>query len=161
MTKKVNVDKLNSLIQNEVANTLAEVNKTKKSSTTKKAVEKPKAEPKAKVEEPKKVTTPKATTKKETKPKAETQKEKVTKEVSKRNQTQLIEQVVANREVKYIYPEDVNDTLSRKSWRQKVRNKLERLERNMFRIKDQNSKEYKAAEKEYNEYRKTVLKEVG
>lgn len=155
MTKKVNVDKLNSLIQSEVANTLAEVNKTKKSST-KKAVKEPKADPKEAKEEPKKVTT-----KKETKTKAEAKKEKVTKEVTKRNKDQLIEQVVANREVKYIYPEDVNDTLSRKSWRQKVRNKLERLERNMFRIKDQNSKEYKAAQKEYNEYRKTVLKEVG
>lgn len=156
MTKKVNVDKLNSLIQNEVANTLAEVNKTKKTSS-KKAVKEPKEDLKAK-EETKK---PKATPKKKTEPKADTKKEKVTKEVTNRNKEQLIEQVVANREVKYIYPEDVTDTLSRKSWRQKVRNKLERLERNMFRIKDQNSKEYKAAQKEYNDYKKTVLKEVG
>lgn len=156
MTKKVNVDKLNGLIQNEVANTLAEVNKTKKASSNK-AVKEPKEGPNAK-EETKK---PKAIPKKKTEPKADTKKEKVTKEVTNRNKEQLIEQVVANREVKYIYPEDVTDTLSRKSWRQKVRNKLERLERNMFRIKDQNSKEYKAAEKEYNDYRKTVLKEVG
>lgn len=80
------------------------------------------------------------------------------KEVAKQQKASLIEKVVANREVKYIYPEDVKDTLSRKTWRQKTRNKLHQLELAVSRIKDQNSKEYKAALKEYNDFKKEVLK---
>lgn len=154
-TSKVNAAKLTEIINNEVSKSLTEIKekvKSTKKPTAKKAEEKPKAEEKKPVAK---------TTKKVEKTKSETKKEAVTKEVTKINKTQLVEKVVSNREVKYIYPDDVNDTLSRKAWRQKVRNKLERLERDMFRIKDQNSKEYKAAEKSYNEYRKTVLKEVG
>ena len=37
------------------------------------------------------------------------------KEVAKQQKVALVEKVVANREVKYIYPEDVTDTLSRKT----------------------------------------------
>lgn len=80
------------------------------------------------------------------------------KEVAKQQKAALIEKVVANREVKYIYPEDVTDTLSRKTWRQKTRNKLHQLELAVSRIKDQNSKEYKKALKEYNDFKKEVLK---
>lgn len=149
MTTKVNSAKLNQLIQESVANTLTDAKTTKKSRVTKK------------VEEPKVEEQPKSTTKKTTtKPKAEAKKEKVTKEVTERNKNKLIEEVTANREVKYIYPDDVTDTLSRKAWRQKTRNKLEKLERDMYRIKDQNSKEFKAAKKAYDEYRKSVLKEA-
>lgn len=149
MTTKVNSAKLNQLIQESVANTLTDAKTTKKSKVTKK------------VEEPKVEEQPKSTTKKVTaKPKAEAKKEKVTKEVTERNKNKLIEEVTANREVKYIYPADVTDTLSRKAWRQKTRNKLEKLERDMYRIKDQNSKEFKAAKKAYDEYRKSVLKEA-
>lgn len=149
MTTKVNSAKLNQLIQESVTNTLTDAKTTKKSKVTKK------------VEEPKVEEQPKSTTKKVTaKPKAEAKKEKVTKEVTERNKNKLIEEVTANREVKYIYPDDVTDTLSRKAWRQKTRNKLEKLERDMYRIKDQNSKEFKAAKKAYDEYRKSVLKEA-
>lgn len=80
------------------------------------------------------------------------------KEVAKQQKAALIEKVVANREVKYIYPEDVTDTLSRKTWRQKTRNKLHQLELAVSLIKDQNSKEYKKALKEYNDFKKEVLK---
>lgn len=157
-TKKVNTTKLTEIINSEVSKSLDQIKdqvKTKKA-TTKKATAQPKVEEKKPAAK---------TTKKVEKPKAETKetkkKEAVTKEVTKINKTNLVEKVVSNREVKYVYPADVNDTLSRKAWRQKVRNKLEKLERDMFRIKDQTSKEYKAAEKAYNEYKKTVLKEVG
>lgn len=150
MTTKVNSAKLNQLIQESVANTLTDAKTTKKSKVTKK-VEEPKVE-----EQPKSTTTKKVTTN----TKAEAKKEKVTKEVTERNKNKLIEEVTANREVKYIYPADVTDTLSRKAWRQKTRNKLEKLERDMYRIKDQNSKEFKAAKKAYDEYRKSVLKEA-
>lgn len=79
-------------------------------------------------------------------------------EVAKQQKAALVEKVIANREVKYIYPEDVTDTLSRKTWRQKTRNKLHQLELAVSRIKDQNSKEYKKALKEYNDFKKEVLK---
>lgn len=154
-TKKVNTAKLTEIINSEVSKSLNEI-KDKVKSTKKPAAKK--VEEKPKVDEKKPVA---KSTKKVEKPKAESKKDQVTKEVTKINKTNLVEKVVSNREVKYVYPDDVNDTLSRKAWRQKVRNKLDKLERDMFRIKDQNSKEYKAAEKAYNEYRKTVLKEVG
>lgn len=64
----------------------------------------------------------------------------------------------ASREVKYVYPEDVTDSISKKIWRQKTRTKLHQLELAVERIKDQNSKEYKKAFKEYKEFRKQVLK---
>lgn len=94
-------------------------------------------------------------------PKAEApkkEKEATVKEVAKQQKAALVEKVIANREVKYIYPKDVVDTLSRKTWRQKTRNKLHQLELAVSRIKDQNSKEYKKALKEYNDFRKEVLK---
>lgn len=156
-TKKVNTDKLTELINSEVSKSLNEIKDKVKS--TKKPTAKKLEEKEDKKEKGKKPVA--KSTKKVEKSKSETKKEAVTKEVTKINKTNLVEKVVSNREVKYVYPDDVNDTLSRKAWRQKVRNKLDKLERDMFRIKDQNSKEYKAAEKAYNEYRKTVLKEVG
>ena len=61
-------------------------------------------------------------------------------------------------DVKYVYPDDITDTLARKKWRQQTRNELHRLEREMFRIKDQNSKEFKKAAKAYEDFRNKVLK---
>ena len=90
--------------------------------------------------------------------KKSTKKAEVIKEVTPINHKNLIETVISNREVKYIYPPDVIDTLSRKSWRQKVRNKLDQLERDMLRIKDQESKEFKKAKKAYKEYMATIMK---
>ena len=92
------------------------------------------------------------------KKKANKEKEATVKEVAKQQKADLVEKVIANREVKYIYPKDVVDTLSRKTWRQKTRNKLHQLELAVSRIKDQNSKEYKKALKEYNDFKKEVLK---
>ena len=111
-------------------------------------------------EEPKKALKKKVALKKKSS-KAEAQKNpktKAVKEAAKQQKPSIIEEVVAHREVKYIYPADVTDTLSRKSWRTKVRNKLHKLEMDMRRISDQNSKEYKKAEKAYKDYMKEVLK---
>jgi len=140
--KKVN---LNKLINNQVSNSLKEVkaSKTQKPKETKKS--KAKEEPKAKLV--------KTTTKK-----ASTKKEEVVKEVAKQQKPNIIEQVISNREVKYIYPEDVVDTLSRKKWRQQTRNELRKLEREMLRIQDHNSKEYKSAQNKYITFQKKVLK---
>lgn len=85
-------------------------------------------------------------------------KEEIIKEVKQQQKPSIIEQVISNREVKYVYPEDITDTLARKKWRQQTRNELHRLEREMFRIKDQNSKEFKDAAKKYGDFKKKVLK---
>lgn len=143
--KKVNLNKVTELINNQVSNSLKEVkaSKTQKPKETKES--KAKEEPKAKLV--------KATTKK-----ASTKKEEVVKEVAKQQKPNIIEQVISNREVKYIYPDDVTDTLSRKKWRQQTRNELRKLEREMLRIQDHNSKEYKSAQNKYITFQKKVLK---
>lgn len=62
------------------------------------------------------------------------------------------------REVKYLYPEDVVDSLAKKTWRQKTRSEIHRLELAVSRIKDTSSKEYKKALKECNAFKASVLK---
>lgn len=143
--KKVNLNKVTELINNQVSNSLKEVkaSKTQKPKETKES--KAKEEPKAKLI--------KTTTKK-----ASTKKEEVVKEVAKQQKPNIIEQVISNREVKYIYPDDITDTLSRKKWRQQTRNELRKLEREMLRIQDHNSKEYKSAQDKYITFQKKVLK---
>lgn len=95
----------------------------------------------------------------ELKPKGKkSKKEETIKEVKQQQKPSIIEQVISNREVKYVYPEDITDTLARKKWRQQTRNELHRLEREMFRIKDQNSKEFKDAAKKYEDFKEKVLK---
>lgn len=145
--KKVNLNKVTELINNQVSNSLKEVkaSKTQKSKETKES--KAKEKPKAKLV--------KTTTKKVSK------KEAVVKEVAKQQKPNIIEQVISNREVKYIYPDDVTDTLSRKKWRQQTRNELRKLERKMLRIQDHNSKEYKSAQNKYITFQKKVLKVDG
>lgn len=143
--KKVDLNKVTELINNQVSNSLKEVkaSKTQKPKETKES--KAKEEPKAKLV--------KTTTKK-----ASTKKEEVVKEVAKQQKPNIIEQVISNREVKYIYPDDITDTLSRKKWRQQTRNELRKLEREMLRIQDHNSKEYKSAQNKYITFQKKVLK---
>lgn len=139
------MNKVTELINNQVSNSLKEVkaSKTQKPKETKES--KAKEEPKTKLV--------KTTTKK-----ASTKKEEVVKEVAKQQKPNIIEQVISNREVKYIYPDDVTDTLSRKKWRQQTRNELRKLEREMLRIQDHNSKEYKSAQNKYITFQKKVLK---
>lgn len=143
--KKVNLNKVTELINHQVSNSLkeAKASKTQKPKETKES--KAKEEPKAKLV--------KTTTKK-----ASTKKEEVVKEVAKQQKPNIIEQVISNREVKYIYPDDITDTLSRKKWRQQTRNELRKLEREMLRIQDHNSKEYKSAQNKYITFQKKVLK---
>ena len=143
--KKVNLNKVTELINNQVSNSLKEVkaSKTQKPKETKES--KAKKEPKAKLV--------KTTTKK-----ASTKKKEVVKEVAKQQKPNIIKQVISNREVKYIYPDDITDTLSRKKWRQQTRNELRKLEREMLRIQDHNSKEYKSAQNKYITFQKKVLK---
>lgn len=143
--KKVNLNKVTELINNQVSNSLKEVKASKTQKPKEIKESKAKEEPKAKLV--------KTTTKK-----ASTKKEEVVKEVVKQQKPNIIEQVISNREVKYIYPDDVTDTLSRKKWRQQTRNELRKLEREMLRIQDHNSKEYKSAQNKYITFQKKVLK---
>jgi hypothetical protein len=105
----------------------------------------------------------KAEVKKEETPEAakekKVKKEKLVDKTKKKVEANLVEEVVTKREVKYIYPEDCEDTLSRKKFRQTVRNKIHQLELAMLRIEDQNSKEFKKAKKEYLEYKNQFVKE--
>ena len=145
------------VINQEVAQEL-----TKENATEEPKAEAPKKEKKSKkskkAEAPQAIETKAEGKKDKKKKKANKEKEATVKEVAKQQKAALVEKVIANREVKYIYPEDVVDTLSRKTWRQKTRNKLHQLELAVSRIKDQNSKEYKKALKEYNDFKKEVLK---
>lgn len=138
----------NAEVTNPTAETATVTTKEKKNKKEKKA-KKAKAEASAKV-----IETPTAKEKKEKKSK----KAKVVKEVAAQQKESILEEVVSKRGVKYIYPEDVQDTLSRKTWRQKTRNELHRLELAVSRIKDTNSKEYKKALKAYEDFKATVLK---
>lgn len=124
---------------------------------------KEKEEPKAKkLKKVKKVKSEKATENTEVKAiklkKKKTAKDKAVEDTKEQQKPSIMEEVISHRDVKYLYPEDVKDTLSRKTWRQKTRNKLRKLERDMLRITDQNSKEYKKAKKAYMDYQSQVLK---
>lgn len=105
----------------------------------------------------------KAEVKKEETPEAakekKVKKEKLVDKTKKKVEANLVEEVVTKREVKYIYPADCEDTLSRKKFRQTVRNRIHQLELAMLRIEDQDSKEFKKAKKEYLEYKNQFVKE--
>lgn len=135
-------------VTNPTAETATVTTKEKKNKKAKKA----KAEDSAQV-----IETPTAKEKK-AKNEKKAKKAKVVKEVAAQQKESILEEVVSKRGVKYIYPEDVQDTLSRKTWRQKTRNELHRLELAVSRIKDTNSKEYKKALKAYEDFKATVLK---
>ena len=143
--KKIQAQKIEKTNLVEGINNLIE-EKTQKVEKSKKAL---KAE--AKKEE-----TPEAAKEKKVK---KTQKEKLVDKTKKKVEANLVEEVVTKREVKYIYPADCEDTLSRKKFRQTVRNKIHQLELAMLRIEDQDSKEFKKAKKEYLEYKNQFVKE--
>lgn len=86
-------------------------------------------------------------------------KDKLISKTQEKVEANLVEEVVTKREVKYIYPADCEDTLSRKKFRQQVRNKIHQLELAMLRIENQDSKKYKKAKKEYLEYKNQFVKE--
>lgn len=85
-------------------------------------------------------------------------KEATIKEVTKQQEASIAEKVVSTRDVKYLYPADIQDQLARKKWRQAVRNKYHALERECYKFQDQNSKEYKEALKVFETFKAEVLK---
>lgn len=159
---KKNETKVTNLVATKVAEQLEGIknSKTAKASAPKASAPKAKKTKKELVQDAQEAATNFANAKLvELSPKTQTsKKEQVVKEVKEQQKPSIIEQVISNREVKYVYPADVVDTLARKKWRQQTRNELHRLELAMARIKDTNSKEFKAAAKAYEDFRKKVLK---
>lgn len=156
---KKNESKVTNLVATKVAEQLEGI-KNSKTKTSKASTPKAKKTKKELVQDAKEAATNFANAKLvELSPKTKTSKKaQVVKEVKEQQKPSIVEQVISNREVKYVYPADVVDTLARKKWRQQTRNELHRLELAMARIKDQNSKEFKAAAKAYEDFRKKVLK---
>lgn len=156
---KKNESKVTNLVATKVAEQLEGI-KNSKTKTSKASTPKAKKTKKELVQDAKEAATNFANAKLvELSPKTPTSKKaQVVKEVKEQQKPSIVEQVISNREVKYVYPADVVDTLARKKWRQQTRNELHRLELAMARIKDQNSKEFKAAAKAYEDFKKKVLK---
>lgn len=150
--KKLNTTKVQELINNQVSKTLNQVSESPKKETKKKStkklvpIEESQKEEPIQEEKPKKKTSKKST------------KEQVIKEVEKQQKPSLVEKVISQREVKYIYPEDVDTPLARKKWRQQVRNKLKDLEIKMNRLREGNKKEFEQAKKAFEAYQSSVLK---
>lgn len=88
-----------------------------------------------------------------------TKKEKLVDKTKKKVEANLIEEVVTKREIKYIYPADCGDTLSRKKFRQRIRSKIHQLELAMLRVENRDSEDFEKAEKEYLEYKNQFVKE--
>lgn len=156
---KKNESKVTNLVATKVAEQLEGI-KNSKTKTSKASTPKAKKTKKELVQDAKEAATNFANAKLvELSPKTPTSKKaQVVKEVKEQQKPSIVEQVISNREVKYVYPADVVDTLARKKWRQQTRNELHRLELAMARIKDTNSKEFKAAAKAYEDFKKKVLK---
>ena len=136
---------------------LTKVENTNKSNNS--SVENKAAKAKTSKKEAKKEAEAKTSSKEAKKEKA-SKKEKLTKKLALQQAVEIVEKVAKERVVKYKYPEDVTDSLSRKTWRQKVRSKLRQLELAKSRIEDQNSKEFKEALKAYKNYCSEVLQET-
>lgn len=136
---------------------LTKVENTNKSNNS--SVENKAAKAKTSKKEAKKEAEAKTSAKEAKKEKA-SKKEKLTKKLALQQAVEIVEKVAKERVVKYKYPEDVTDSISRKTWRQKVRSKLRQLELAKSRIEDQNSKEFKEALKAYKNYCSEVLQET-
>lgn len=85
-------------------------------------------------------TTAKTVTKKVIKPKANA---KV--KLDDTNKTVTMQKVIVHRELKYQYPKGCKDTLARKAFRQKVRNSLRKMERDIIKLKGEERDALKAS----------------
>jgi len=59
------------------------------------------------------------------------------------------QEIIIHRDLKYLYPKDCKDTLSRKSHRQKVRNTLRKMERELHGLKGEDKKNMQTKITEY------------
>jgi len=84
----------------------------------------------------------KATTKTDTSKKV-TDKKSAKENLETANKTVTTQKVISNRILLYRYPKDCKDTLKRKSFRQKTRNQIRKLERDILKMKGQDRKNLK------------------
>jgi hypothetical protein len=107
-----------------------------------------------------KKTAPKAKTAKTAAPKAKASKAKAKSpkakaaKLDKINKAKNLKEVISSRELKYIYPADCTDPLSRKAFRQKVRAKLSKFDRDLEKV---TGKKRSTLSKEFKSYKATVL----
>lgn len=59
------------------------------------------------------------------------------------------QEIIIHRDLKYIYPKDCKDTLSRKAYRQKIRNTLRRMELEFHSLKGEDKRNMRAKIEEY------------
>ena len=108
-------------------------------------------------------TTAAKTKKKRThKAKVETAKTTITKKgtktkkaiLDKKNAKTTVKQVVkSQREIKYKYPEDIDNQLDRKAWRQKVRGKDKQFKLKIAKMKESNNPSLSKLEATYKKFR--------
>jgi len=65
------------------------------------------------------------------------------KDLATANKATTLQKVVSRRELKYIYPKGMTDPLKRKSFRQKIRNRINRLELQVSKLRGEARKEKK------------------
>lgn len=86
------------------------------------------------------------------KTKVKTKKEeqiKETKSAKEQMELEVVKEVVVRKELRYKYPKGMIDTVKRKSYRQKVRNQIEKAELKVFRASGgDDAKELRRAQKE-------------
>lgn len=59
----------------------------------------------------------------------------LTKKLTESNKAVTTQKVIVHRELKYKYPKGCNDTLARKAFRQKVRNAMRKIQREIKKLK--------------------------
>ena len=80
------------------------------------------------------------------------------KKVQKAQESKVIQQTIINRELLYLYPEDCTHTLARKAFRQKVKNRIRTLEKNIRKLEKKGlSKKAKHLITKVNSFRNEVL----
>ena len=77
------------------------------------------------------------------------------KDVKKTTKDAVTQKVISHRELKYKYPKGMINTLKRKSFRQQVRNKLRKFERDIAKAKGQDKVTLKKEFQAY--YQETIL----
>lgn len=71
---------------------------------------------------------------------------------------EVVKEVMVRKELRYKYPKGMIDTVQRKSYRQKVRNKIEKAELRVFRASGgEDAEELRLAKKELKELQEKYL----
>lgn len=83
---------------------------------------------------------------------------KVDEKSAKKEKSAKVSKEPIEREVKYLYPDNMEDSMTRKKFRHDSRAKKQKLENDLSKIKDTKSKDYIAKEKELKAFLKATFK---